>query len=132
MAKRKGKRGVLTKYFRDVFDAHPEWLQGKSNDPILAQYRQDHGMTMGASVDKKIKANLANLKSTLRKESRDVGKAARGGAAAAPRSGGRLDALEEAIDDCMTLAKNHDRVGLQQVIHLLRRARNLVVWKGGQ
>ncbi len=35
MAKRKGKRGVLTKYFRDVFDAHPEWLQGKSNDPIL-------------------------------------------------------------------------------------------------
>jgi hypothetical protein len=132
MAKRKGKRGVLTKYFRDVFDAHPEWLQGKSNDPILAQYRQDHGMAMGTSVDKKIKANLANLKSTLRKESRDVGKAARGGAAATPRGGSRLDSLEEAIDDCMTLAKNYDRVGLQQVIHLLRRARNLVVWKGGQ
>ncbi len=77
-------------------------------------------MTAGASVDKKIKANLANLKSTLRKESRDVGEAAGGMAAASVRGGSRLDALEEAIDDCMTLAKNHDRAGLQQVIHLLR------------
>jgi hypothetical protein len=43
-----------------------------------------------------------------------------------------LEALEEAIDDCLTLARNFDREGLADVITLLRKARNAVVWKGGQ
>ena len=43
-----------------------------------------------------------------------------------------LDALEEQIDECLTLAKNLDREGLANVISLLRRARNEVVWKMGE
>ena len=40
--------------------------------------------------------------------------------------------LEEKVDDCLTLARIHDREGLDEVIRLLRRARNQVVWKIGE
>jgi hypothetical protein len=49
-----------------------------------------------------------------------------------PRPSHRLEALEEQIDDCLSHAKHRDREGLQEVIRLLRRARNEVVWKMGQ
>jgi hypothetical protein len=42
-----------------------------------------------------------------------------------------LEALEEMIDDCLTVAKHMDREGLDDVIRLLRNARNAVVWKLG-
>ena len=133
MAKRKHKRGTLSGYFRQTFTEHPEWLQEKSNNPILAKYRVDHGMGADDPVDKKVKGNLANLKSVLRKKSRRKGKSVAGGKPVAPtRSGHRLEVLEEAIDDCLTLAKNHDRDALEHIISLLRRARNEVVWKIGE
>jgi hypothetical protein len=44
----------------------------------------------------------------------------------------KLEALEELIDDCLSLAKHLDREGLESIIKLLRRARNEVVWKMGQ
>jgi hypothetical protein len=44
----------------------------------------------------------------------------------------RLDPLEEAIDDCLTTAKNLDREGLADVVKLLRKARNEVVWIIGE
>jgi hypothetical protein len=58
-------------------------------------------------------------------------------AAAVPASPARisnrsLEALEEQIDDCLSVAKHLDRDGLTNVIGLLRRARNEVVWKLGQ
>ena len=40
-----------------------------------------------------------------------------------------LEALEEQIDECLTMARNLDREELESVIHLLRRARNEIVWK---
>jgi hypothetical protein len=39
--------------------------------------------------------------------------------------------IEEQIDDCLTAAKHMDREGLDDVIRLLRNARNAVVWKLG-
>jgi hypothetical protein len=42
-----------------------------------------------------------------------------------------LEALEEGIDDCLTAAKTLDREGLDEVIRMLRKARNAVVWKLG-
>jgi Sigma-54 factor, Activator interacting domain (AID) len=42
-----------------------------------------------------------------------------------------LELLEEAIDDCMTFARQVDRDILATVIGLLRRARNQVVWHLG-
>jgi hypothetical protein len=133
MAKRKSKRGTVTGYFRQVFAAQPEWLKEKSNDPILAKYRLDHGLAVDAPVDKSVKSNLANLKSVLRKKSRRGARTAGGAAAmASTRSGHRLEKLEEMIDDCLSLAKNLDREALEQIISLLRRARNEVVWKIGE
>jgi hypothetical protein len=44
----------------------------------------------------------------------------------------RLGVLEEAIDECLMMAKAADRQSMEPVIDLLRRARNLVVWKTGQ
>ena len=133
MAKRKRKRGELSAYFRETFTEHPEWLKEKSNKPILAKYRLDHGIGADVPVDKKVQGNLANLKSVLRKKSRRKGKSAVAGTPVAPtRSGHRLEVLEEAIDDCLTLAKNHDRDALEHIISLLRHARNEVVWKIGE
>jgi hypothetical protein len=148
MVKTKSKEPSIAGYFRGVFNDRPEWLWEKSNDAILARYREEHGMGPNATVEPKIKANLANLKSVLRKQAR---KKKRGRppkaravevvaiAAAAPATpaarrvvSGRLEALEEMIDDCLTVAKNQDRDGLRDVIQMLRRARNTVVWKLGE
>jgi hypothetical protein len=43
-----------------------------------------------------------------------------------------LEVLEEQIDDCLSFAKRLDKDGLADVIGLLRRARNGVVWMAGQ
>ena len=91
-----------------------------------------------------MRQNLSNIKSVLRNKRRRK----RGGkpkttvaagavvmmdvATAVPPRRAKLEALEENIDDCLTMAKNLDRDGLDSVIKVLRRARNEVVWKLGQ
>jgi hypothetical protein len=136
MAKRRKRRGEsVMGYFRTVFGEHPEWLNEKSNAATLARYRQDHGLAEDAPLDKKITSNLANLKSVLRKQQREGGAGRRTATAVASnhtRGGGKLEGLEEMIDDALTQAKTLDREGLRDVIGHLRRARNLVVWKLGQ
>lgn len=146
MAKRKSQAGSVSGYFRKVFGERPDWLGEKSNDAILARYREDHSIAPGGEIDKKIKQNLANLKSVLRKQSRkkkrgrpkkDTSLTAAVIMTAAPVAAkktptSKLDTLEETIDDCLTAAKSLDREGLHDVIVLLRRARNAVVWKIGQ
>jgi hypothetical protein len=146
MAKRKGIVGSVSGYFRTIFAERPEWLGVKSNDAMLARYREDHNMAPGAEIDKKIKQNLANLKSLLRKEGRkkklgrpkkEITAPAAVAFATAPVAAkktptSKLETLEESIDDCLTAAKSLDREGLHDVIVLLRRARNAVVWMIGQ
>jgi hypothetical protein len=146
VAKRKGNAGSVSGYFRTVFAQRPDWLGEKSNDAILARYRDDHNIAPGGEIDKKIKQNLANLKSSLRKQIREkkLGRPSKDAAGtvavafmAAPVAVkktpvSKLDALEESIDDCLTAAKSLDREGLHDVIVLLRKARNAVVWKIGQ
>jgi hypothetical protein len=132
MAKRKQK-GSVSGYFRTVFDSHPEWLKGKSNAPLLAQYRTDHGLATDSPVPKNIVSNLANLKSNLRKKGRKrTGSKMISVKSVASPSFTKLEALEELIDECLTMAKNLDRTSLEHVIRNLRRARNEVVWKIGQ
>jgi len=107
---------------------------------VLARWLKDHpGET---EVPEKVRQNLSNVKSVLRKTHRKrPGRPKKDGPpseptsalAAAPRKGVRgLESLEEQIDECLTLAKNLDREGLSSVINLLRRARNEVVWKMGE
>ena len=136
--KENGRPGgeTVSGYFRQVFKDNPKWLKARSNDDVLARWLKDHpGET---EVPEKVRQNLANVKSLLRKADRQKPGATKKESrpaepnavpAAAPRKGVRgLESLEEQIDECLTLAKNLDREGLSSVINLLRRARNEVVW----
>ena len=82
-------------------------------------------------MPKNIVANLANVKSVLRKKGRVKSGAKLISVTTAP-SAGKLEALEELIDECLTMAKNIDRSGLEHIIGKLRTARNEVVWKLGK
>jgi hypothetical protein len=137
MAKRRGrKRKSLSGYFKTVIQENPQWLDGVgTNKLILARFQADHP---NKPITGKIRANLANVKSVLRRDKRK-----RGGVRVSPHlfaarstpgfAGSKsLAGLEEYIDECLTLAKNIDRDGLANVIRLLRDARNHVVWKMGR
>jgi hypothetical protein len=139
MAKMRGRgpRGKesVSGYFRKIFQNRPELLNSKSNEELIQRWKSDHGTNQ---VPNSVRSNLANLKSQLRKRQRlglPLGaQAATPRADMGPRRAGNhgLEALEEHIDDSLTMAKNLDRTGLGGVITLLRRARNQVVWKLGE
>jgi hypothetical protein len=130
-------------YFRKIFKAQPRLLGERSNEKLLNQWLLDHpGYTV---VPDNVKSNLSNLKSVLRSKKRK--KVAKGSMepqantplAVAPApvarkatGSGKLEGLEFQIDECLILAKELDREGLQDIIGLLRRARNAVVWMIGQ
>jgi hypothetical protein len=129
MAKRRGRRkGSTSAFFRKIFEERPDLLDSKSNDELRTLWLAAHPNQR--EVPKKVIQNLSNLKSVLRKKKRVKGRRA---GTAQVRIGGRgLEALEVQIDECLTMAKNLDRSGLEEVIHHLRRARNQVVWKQGE
>ncbi|HEV3256999.1 MAG TPA: hypothetical protein VG013_08985 [Gemmataceae bacterium] len=144
MAKVKGRRkrrGRISSFFRPIFEADPALLYQPSNADLIAHWMEAHPRHTEVHL-KRVKQNLANLKSQMRKKDREEGGKGRKAAAAAAGAtqttnavpGGRptMDRLEEYIDECLTMARNLDRSGLQDVIKLLRRARNEVVWKMGQ
>jgi tetratricopeptide (TPR) repeat protein len=83
-----------------------------------------------------LKAALANAKDNLPRRNRNGRRLAMADRRPSPvgtrASVVGLEALEEAIDDCLTRAKVIDRAGLENVVKLLRRARNKVVWKIGE
>lgn len=126
-------------YFRRLFQENPSWLRDRSNDKVIERWLADHpGET---EMPRNVRNTMANLKSSLRKKQRGKARRAKAGdgplaanqAVIAPRQAARgLEGLEVQIDECLTLAKNLDREGLDGVIKLLRRARNEVVWKIGQ
>jgi hypothetical protein len=132
--------GSVAGYFRELFKKTPRLLGERSNQKLLDQWLTDH--PEHAEVPHSVKANLANVKSVLRskKRKRVAGRArAQVGAAGHERASGdqstsirNLEGLELEIDECLTMARGLDRDGLRDVIALLRRARNAVVWKIGQ
>ena len=130
MAKKSGESGSSYSYFKNLFTRDPSWLKVKSNHAILAKYRSDHGLAEDAALEKKVMNNLANLKSVMKSRSRKR-KAVKTGMAPVARPGNKLEALEIAIDSCLTSARLLDPDGLNEVIHHLRAARNKVVWKQG-
>jgi hypothetical protein len=145
-AKAKGTNGTpapqsdgetVSGYFRRIFKENPMLLKERSNDELLRRWLADHPGYK--EVPQTVKNNLANIKSVLRKKRRKGGRlkaeqpVAAVGEVARPKLAPKsLEALEEHIDDCLTTAKLLDKEGLADVIGLLRRARNAVVWKAGQ
>jgi hypothetical protein len=144
MAKQKaakaGEGESMQGYFKRVLKEDPKLLQGRSNDELLARWQADHP---GKEITNSVKAGLQNAKSALRSkrrrrkaapiEGQSVQEAAKPTkAASGGPKGHKLEALEERIDDCLSHARRLDREGLAEVIRLLHRARNEVVWKMGQ
>jgi len=129
-------------YFRKVFRENPKLLKQRSNDELYRRWLADH--PEHKEVPDKVKTGLQNIKSVLRAK-RVKRKAAKQGPATAqplaptaisPTAPRRLPAkglqqLEEQIDEVLGLARGLDREGLQNVIAILRRARNEVVRQGG-
>ena len=126
-------------YFRKVFAETPKLLKTRSNAKLLDRWLADHPGEK--KVPDSVKASLSNIKSVLRSKKRKRRKAK---AAAAEIGAGPvavavkkpktsvLETLEEQIDDCLTAARKLDKDGLEDVIRLLRKARNAVVWMLGQ
>jgi hypothetical protein len=131
------RKNSMSAYFRQVFTDHPEWLKEKSNDLILQQYREDKGKNPDAPISVKVRNNLSNLKSVLRKEKgmgAYAGRKARSMAKTNSLGGSmiqRLEDLEEQIDECMVKANAIGVDMMEPVIRLLRKARREVVWKLG-
>ena len=122
-----------TGYFRRILKGNPKLLKARSNDEIVQRWLADHpGET---EVPKKVKQSLFNTKTVLRKKRRsrrapeEMAAAQEGHRLAPAHPNPGLESLEGQIDDCLSLAKNLDREGLESVIGLLRKARNEVVWK---
>lgn len=133
MAKTRSRNGKVSGYFRQLYEAHPDWLEQKSNDMVLEQYRKDNNLAPDAEIPQKVKYAMANVKTSMRKKKKGAPGiistispvASRPGNAGQGRN--RLDNLEEMIDDCLTYAKNMNNEQLGEVIRLLRNARNSVV-----
>jgi hypothetical protein len=127
---------TVSGYFRRIFAENPKLLKTRSNEEILNRWLTDHPDYK--QVPTNIKQNLSNVKSVLRSWGRRRGRKPQGGQeAVAPAKSARavsrgLEHLEEYIDDCLWQAKSLDVEGLEEVVQLLRRARNAVVWKLGQ
>jgi len=127
-------------YFRKLFEENPSWLKERSNQALLDRWLQDHPGEK--TVPERIKQNLSNVKSVLRKKlrkkpGRPKKEAQPTETTAAPVQVSRknvraLEALEERIDACLDMARRMDAEGLSSVIGHLRRARNEVVWKLGE
>ena len=149
MAKAKDNGETISGYFRKVFQENPKLLQGRSNQELLERWLKDHPGQR--EVPQKVRANLSNIKSVLRKQARKKGgrpkKTAEGFDPAGTKGAGQsapgqaatnsvvpspLEQLEEQIDECLSLAKSLDRERLGHVISMLRHARNLVVWEQGR
>ena len=119
--------------FREYFQRHPELLDSPSNEKIYEMFAKDHP---DMPLTEAIKGVCANVKSSEKKK-RKTRTAGGGGtwtaagvnrATAVAATMSPLEALEESIDACLSMAKQ-DRDGLADVIRHLRRARNLVSFK---
>src|SRR5262249_23993453 len=117
-------------------------VKSTSNEDIFERWLKDHPGEK--EVPDRVKGILFNVKSKLRKRlgakkgrprkeaqpTNAVQPAEVAPIRRVPRRG--LEAVEERIDDCLTLARGLDREGLEAVLDLLRRARNRVVVKQGR
>ena len=133
---------TVSGYFRKVFAEQPGFLGSRSNDEILKRWLADH--PGHADVPNNVKVGLQNVKSILRSKRRKKKSKRAAMPAELPsslvmqqrpkptRKPSGMEALEEQIDDCLTMARGLDREALGEVIVHLRRARNLIVWQMGQ
>jgi hypothetical protein len=120
-------------YFRAIFLESPKLLKDRSNDALYERWLKDHPDEK--EVPNKVRQNLSNLKSILRKKLRRRGRpklVTDDGSTpmevqSAPRKVSGLEQLEVQIDDAIQFAKRLDTGALEDVVRLLRGARNRVI-----
>src|SRR5437588_7697794 len=66
---RRKRRGRISSYFRPILEAEPGLLYGTSNADLIGRWTKTHP-NHTAKMLKKVKQNLANLKSQMRKKDR--------------------------------------------------------------
>ena len=136
MPKRKAdKGGSVAGYFRPIFQENPELLKQRSNEPLYERWLKDHPGEK--EVPEKVRQNLSNLKSVLRAKHKRRGRLRREAVAAAlpgavkppARKAIGLAHLEMQIDEALVTARALDPEGLDEIIRMLRTARNRVIVK---
>ena len=127
-------------YFKRLFEENREWLNEGSNQELIDRWKKDHP---GHDVTKSILNGLANTKSIMRKKL-GMGKRRRkrrktAGAAVEQPVARRarapfpvLERMEGMIDDCLTLARQQNSEGLDNLVKHLRMARRQVAWEMGE
>jgi hypothetical protein len=137
MARAKAAVESKSALFKRIFMSNKDLLKVPSIDEVIKMFEAEAGR---AATDKD-RGVAANIKSKLRKKlgmrgrRRKRGRPAGSGngavaVMAAPRVSSTL-ALEDAIDDCIYLAKRMESDRLADVIRSLKRARNhLIVMTG--
>ncbi len=141
MARAKASEGESkSALFKRLFESNPELLKVPSIDEVMKLFEAE----TGRSATGKDRGVAANIKSKLRKahglrgrrrgrkRGRPVGSGNRAAAVAvaAPRASATL-ALEDAIEDCIYLARKMESDRLADVIKMLRRARNQLILLAG-
>ena len=138
---RKAKSTSTAGYFKGLFRENPTWLGEGSNAEVIERWKKDHP---GENVTKSILNGLANTKSLMRKKmglSKGRRKKRRKGAAVATEAVavkhvrapfGVLERMEGLLDDCLSLARQQNSAGLDNVVKHLRLARRQVAWEMGE
>ena len=135
MAKTKSRPESVSGYFRKLFETESELLDHGKNDVILARWKADHP---GEPVTDKVKNNMSNTKSVVRKKLGKIKRRRRhhanDGVASAPKvhkvrtTIATLEKLEGLIDQCLSVARAHETPGLALSIKNLLAARS--PWRG--
>src|SRR5205823_8927428 len=131
----KKTKGVsIQGYFRPIFKENPKLLKNRSNDELYARWLKDHPGEK--EVPLKVRQGLSNLKSVMRAKMKRRGRKRReaasgnpNGSRKVPRVARGLELLETHIDESILLAKQLDPEGLDEIIRMLRTARNRVIVK---
>src|SRR5207248_4768509 len=138
MAKAKAATGESkSAVFRRLYQSNLNLLKVPGYDELFRLYQgEDSSREIGTSE----RQVAANVKSRLRKEhkfrrrrGRRAGRARSANGAVAPvmtgpqRVGAAHLALEDAIDDCIFLARRMDATRFEDIVRLLKRARNQLI-----
>jgi hypothetical protein len=133
--KRADKGESIQGYFRPIFQENPKLLKQRSNAALYERWLKDHPGEK--EVPERVRQSLSNLKLVLRAKHKRRGRlrkqaldAAIPGAVKPPaRKAMGLEHLELQIDEALVTARALDAEGLDEVIRMLRTARNRVIVK---
>ena len=127
-------------YFRVIFQENPKLLKKRSNEQLYERWLKDHPGEKEVPVN--VRQSLSNLKSILRHR-RKVRRQLKNADSSSLTNGTHppiesfkasdrgLLHLEGQIDEALAFAKHLDAAGLDDIIRLLRTARNRIIVRMG-